>query len=191
MRRILSLVAVLGLGAPLFAWSAPQTIDNFRLTDQQGASHELYYLSDMKAVVLLALGSDCAPSYKAAATLEELRAKYEPQGVTFLLLDSNLTDGASRETLAKKTRSIDIPILMDETQLVGESLGITRNGETLIANPQGWKVAYRGGVGAVPAALDSMLAGGAVTSPASEVTGCPIAMPERSRNQAQDRKSVV
>ena len=42
-----------------------------------------------------------------------------------------------------------MPILIDETQLIGESLGLTRNGEVLIANPQGWKVAYRGGVGAV------------------------------------------
>ena len=41
MRRIASLVALLGLGAPLLAWSAPETVDNFRLTDQQGASHEL------------------------------------------------------------------------------------------------------------------------------------------------------
>ena len=38
-----------------------------------------------------------------------------------------------------------MPILMDEAQLVAESLGFTRNGEVLIANPQGWKVTYRGG----------------------------------------------
>src|ERR1044072_9196546 len=42
-------------------WLAPHAVaatndvaDNFRLTDHQGVSHELYYLSDMKAVVLLA-----------------------------------------------------------------------------------------------------------------------------------------
>jgi hypothetical protein len=47
MRRIASVVAVFGLGAPLLASGSPETVDNFRLTDQQGASHELYYLSDM------------------------------------------------------------------------------------------------------------------------------------------------
>ena len=73
---------------------------------------------------------------------------------------------------------------MDETQLVGESLGFTRNGEVLIANPQGWKVMYRGGFGAVPAGLDSMLAGAAVKAAASAVAGCPIKMPERDRRQA-------
>src|SRR5262245_60960862 len=122
MLRRSSLVALFGLGAPLFAWSAPTTIDNFRLTDQQGTSHELYYLSDMKAVVLMAEGTGCEASQRAAAALEGLRAKYEPQGVTFLLLDSNLADEASREGLAAKAKQagIGMPILMDETQLVGE-----------------------------------------------------------------------
>lgn len=186
MRRIASLVAVLGLGAPLLAWSTPETVDNFRLTDQQGASHELYYLSDMKAVVLLAQGTGCEASQQASLAFAGLRAKYEPQGVTFLLLDANLADEGSREALASKAKQagIDMPILMDEAQLVAESLGFTRNGEVLIANPQGWKVAYRGGVGSVPAALDSMLAGAAVKTSQTEVAGCPIKMPERDRRQA-------
>jgi hypothetical protein len=186
MRRIPFLLAVLGLGVPLPGWGAPETIDNFRLTDQQGASHELYYLSDMKAVVLLARGTACEASKKAAATLEGLRAKYEPLGVTFLLLDSNLADGASREALARQAKQagIGMPILMDETQLIGESLGFTRNGEVLIASPQGWKVTYRGGIGAVAAALDSMLAGAAVKTATTEAAGCAIKMPERDRRQA-------
>src|SRR5262245_40623146 len=104
MRDILAAPALLS-SAPL-AFGSAEIVDNFRLTDQQGTSHELYYLSDMKAVVLLAQGTGCDASQKAAATLERLRAKYEPQGVTFLLLDSNLQDAASREALARKeTRS--------------------------------------------------------------------------------------
>jgi hypothetical protein len=184
MRYILT-VAALASSAPL-AFAAPEIVDNFRLTDQQGASHELYYLSDMKAVVLLAQGTSCKASQAAAATLDGLRAKYEPQGVTFLQINSNLpksADGVSQPTVATHN-SKGIPVLVDETQLIGESLGLKRNGEVLIANPQGWKVAYRGGVDAVPAALDSMLAGGAVKAAASEVAGCAIAMPERDKKQA-------
>jgi AhpC/TSA family len=184
MRHILTAAALLS-SAPL-AFGSADIVDNFRLTDQQGTSHELYYLSDMKAVVLLAQGTGCEASQKAAATLDGLRAKYEPQGVTFLLLDSNLQDAASREALARQAKQagLSLPILMDETQLVGEALGFTRNGEVLIANPQGWKVAYRGGVGAVPTALDSMVAGKSVGAAASAVTGCAIKMPERDKKQA-------
>ncbi len=146
MRHILTRRGA-GLGVPLVAAASPETLDNFRLTDQQGASHELYYLSDMKAVVLLAQGTQCKASQAAAATLEGLRAKYEPQGVTFLQINSNLpgsANGVSRPTVATQATK-GIPVLVDETQLIGESLGLTRNGEVLIANPQGWKVAYRGG----------------------------------------------
>ena len=191
MRHILTAAALLSSCSR--SRSARRTIvDNFRLTDQQGTSHELYYLSDMKAVVLLAQGTGCDASQKAAATIAGLRAKYEPQGVTFLLLDSNLQDAGSREALAAKATQagIGLPILMDETQLVGEALGITRNGEVLIANPQGWKIAYRGGVGAVPAALDSMIAGGAVKAAASEVAGCAIKMPA-ARHAASARADLL
>jgi hypothetical protein len=178
MRRIPFLVAVFGLAAPFAGASVPDTFDNFRLTDQQGTSHELYYLSDMKAVVLLAYGNECKEAAAAAAILEGLRSKYEPQGVTFLLLDSNRADQASREALAKSAKSagIGLPILMDETQLIAESLGIARNGEVLIANPQGWKIAYRGGVGAAPAVLDAIVAGTATKTATSAVDGCAIKM---------------
>ncbi len=186
MRHIRCLtVAALGLGAPLLAAGAPETLDNFRLTDQQGASHELYYLSDAKAVVLLAQGTACEASQKAAATLEALRAKYESQGVTFLQINSNLpgtANSVSRPTIASHATQ-GIPVLVDETQLIGESLGFTRNGEVLIANPQGWKVMYRGGVAAVPAALASMLAGAAKPS-ATKLAGCAIEMPERAKREA-------
>ena len=36
-----------------FALTPGERVDNFRLLDQNGASHELYYLSDAKAVVLM------------------------------------------------------------------------------------------------------------------------------------------
>ena len=42
-----------------FALSPGDTVDNFRLLDHTGESHELYYLSDMKAVVLMAQGNGC------------------------------------------------------------------------------------------------------------------------------------
>ena len=76
--NVLLTVALASLlaSAPL-AFGSAEIVDNFRLTDQQGASHELYYLSDMKAVVLLAQGTACDASQKAAATIEGLRAKYE------------------------------------------------------------------------------------------------------------------
>lgn len=159
-------------------------VDNFRLTDHKGASHEFYYLSDMKAVVIMTQGNSCPAATMDAKKLQELRERYATQDVEFLLLNPNLTD--SREAIVKTTAgaNIALPVLIDETQLISEALGVTRNGETLVIDPRGWKVAYHGDVSGVAAAIDSLRAGAAVSSPTSSVAGCPIAMPERDRRNA-------
>src|ERR1044072_5730293 len=75
-----------------FALSPGETVDNFRLLDHQGGSRELYYLSDMKAVVLMAQGNACEVSRQAVPGLKALRDQYRSQGVEVLLIDSNLPD---------------------------------------------------------------------------------------------------
>ena len=59
-------------------------------------------------------------------------------------------------------------MLVDELQLVSESLQLQRAGEVLVIDPKGWKVAYRGpldskkiGNALLTGALDSVLAGAA------------------------------
>ena len=60
------------------------------------------------------------------------------------MLNSNLQD--SREAIAAEAKEfgIDIPILMDSNQLVGEALGVTRTAEVFVINPKTWQVVYRG-----------------------------------------------
>jgi hypothetical protein len=162
-------------------------VDNFRLVDHRGAAHELYYRSDMKAVVLMAHAKECPDSLVAAAALETFNKRYRDQGVEFLLVDSSARD--SREALAKEAAKagISLPILIDATQLVGEQLGMTRSGEVLIVDPKGWKLAYRGaltesGKNHLEAAIDDVLGGTPVKTAKSEVsTGCSISLPGRTQ----------
>jgi hypothetical protein len=185
----LSLAALSCLAVPAFALSPGDVVDNFRLTDEKGQSHELYYLSDMKAVVLTAQGGGCEAARSTAKSLGALRQKYQAQGVEFLAIDSNLKD--TPDTIAKEaalTKS-GIPVLIDELQLIGESLGFTRNGEVLIVNPQNWQVIYRGAAAAgsddyVAAALDAALSATPVKVAQTSARGCDIPMPERDRRSA-------
>lgn len=184
----------LGLTAFCFAKfalasGAGDVVDNFRLLDHQGASHELYYLSDMKAVVLMAHGSQCAASAEAALQLGALRERYQPQGVEFLLLDSNLPDSRGGIVQQAQESGVDLPMLLDETQLIGESLGLERNGEAYVINPQGWKIAYRGSVSGVAEAVDAVIAGTPVKAAGKQAQGCRISMPERERRSAHARIS--
>jgi peroxiredoxin len=190
----LCVAALCLISGSVFALSPGEVVDDFRLNDQSGQSHELYYLSDMKAVVLLAAGNGCAASRAAAKALDALRGRYQAQGVEILAIDSNLKD--TPESIAKEVKAdgISLPVLTDELQLIGESLGFARNGEVLIINPQNWKVIYRGAAekGAnhyVAAALDATVAGAPVKVAQTDAAGCDILMPERDRRSAHEKIS--
>ena len=176
-----------------FALSPGETVDNFRLLDHQGGSRELYYLSDMKAVVLMAQGNDCEASRQAVPGLKALRDQYKAQGVEVLLIDSNLADTSTAIVKEASAAGIDMPILIDDTQLIGEALDLRRAGEVLVLNPQGWKLAYRGPVTNAADAVDALVNGQAVTTgkvdmPTSNKQ-CAIAMPERDKKQAHAKIS--
>jgi len=54
LRLLSGILAAFSLAGSALALSPGERVDNFRLLDQSGKSHELYYLSDAKAVVLMA-----------------------------------------------------------------------------------------------------------------------------------------
>ena len=140
----LFVLAVLVLLAALASPAHAQRVDNFVLLDHLGVSHELYYLSNRAAVVIMVQGNGCPIVRQALPALAEVRAKYSEQGVEFLLLNSNLQD--KRELVAKEATEfkIDFPILVDETQSVGETLGVVRTSEVFVIEPKNWQLAYRG-----------------------------------------------
>ncbi len=166
IRGFVGMAAALA-GAASWALAPGDRVDNFRLLDHKGDSHELYYLSDMKAVVLMTQTNACDVARKAAPQLNELRTKYESQGVAVFMLNSTPSD--TREAIgqfATDTGS-NVPVLMDELQLIGESLAATQAGEVLVVNPKDWKLAYRGPVAKAASAVDAVIAGQAV--PAAKV----------------------
>ena len=121
-------------------------VDNFALLDHRGAAHELHYYSDASAIVLIVQGNGCPIVRNALVDYRAISDAYAPRGVYFLMINSNLQD--DRESIAKEAAEWDIPypILVDETQLVGEALGFTRTAEVLVIDPRDWRIAYRGAV---------------------------------------------
>jgi peroxiredoxin len=154
-------------------------VRDFALLDQNGKFHHLYYLSDARAVVLMAHDNECATTPDAIAGLEQAKTRFGDRGVEFLMI--NVDD--SRESVAARVKQTgtSIPVLVDELQLVGESLRLERAGEVLVIDPKGWKVAYRGPLAAKKSdptplinALDAVLAGKAVKSPKATAKGCAL-----------------
>jgi len=202
MKRLLCLLGMLVLGfaasGGALALSPGDRVDNFRLLDHRGESRELYYLSDAKAVVLMVQGNGCPIVRNALPGLKDLREQYQRRGVEFLLINSNLQDG--RDAVAKEAAEfgIDFPILVDDLQLIGESLGVTRTADVFVVDPKTWKLVYRGPMddrlsyGAQKPtakkhylldALDAVLAGKPVEIAAAEAPGCLVDLPERDRRE--------
>ena len=178
-------------------------VDNFMLLDQDGKAHELYYYSDASAVVLIVQGNGCPIVRNALPDYRAVSDVYAERGVRFLMINSNLQD--HRESIAAEAREWDIPypILVDEAQLVGESLGLTRTAEVMVIDPRRWEMVYRGAVNDrltyerqkeaasehyLREALDAVLAGDAVAfeeGNASAAKGCLINLPGAEADHAQ------
>lgn len=203
----LSVITLLSTFAlPSFGLQPGDKMENFKLLDHTGAMHELHYLSDMQAVVLLVHGNGCPIARNALHTYKDLREKYKGQDIAFLMINSNLQD--NRKSIAKEAEEfgIDFPILVDDTQLIGESLGIERTADTFIVDPKSWKVVYRGALddrlgyetqkfeasnNYVANALDSLLKGEPIKVAAMEAKGCIVNLPEADRLQAHKKISYA
>ena len=191
-----SLILIVSLG--LSAIEPGDRVENFRLLDQKGGSHELFYYDDKKALVFLVQGNGCPIARHAAPRFQELRDIYSTQGVEFFMLNSNLQDDRLSIREEAKEFSYDLSILVDESQIIGESLELSRTGEVFVVNPENWSVAYIGALDDrltyenqkkeasehfLKDAIEDLLAGKAVSTPRTESLGCLINFPNKSKQE--------
>jgi hypothetical protein len=181
---------------PNGAAATPDHVKDFQLTDTTRLAHRLSYYQYAPVVVLMSEKVGSPLSRAAAAELGRLQAAYQDKGVLFYMINpADSRDSAAQEAVANK---FTVPVLLDDLQLVGEQMGIQREGEVFVLDPKdGFRVAYRGPLDdrfgkAAPdtrapaahpyaaAAIDAVLARQPVANPRVEVkAGQPIAFPER------------
>jgi len=80
MTRILSIVVAMSLAASAWGLKVDERVENFRLFDHKGGSHELYYYDDARAVVFLVQGNGC-PIVRNAAPSSGVPAAYGKSSV--------------------------------------------------------------------------------------------------------------
>ncbi len=173
---LLSLTATTG-----FALEEGSRVENFRLMDHQGASHELHYFADAPAIVLMTHSTSCSTMPQSLQRLTSMQTQFSPAGAEFMLINSDLRD--RRTTVAASVADADLPILLDPTQIIGESLGADTAGETLVVNPRDWTLAYRGDVTGAAQAVAQLVAGDEVSVDSQPVASadCALDFPELAR----------
>ena len=167
-------------------------VKDFALLDHRGAFRHLYYYAKdpaTKAIVLFVQGNGCPLVRKRVPELKRLRDAYATNGVVFWMINANTQD--SRVEVAKEASEfgIDLPILLDETQLAAKALNITRTGEAIVIEPDSWRIRYRGAIDDrlsyeaqkpeasheyLKEALDSLLAGAPIKTEVTSALGCVV-----------------
>lgn len=173
----------LTLTSSAMALSVGDRVENFRLMDHAGGSHELHYFADAPAMVLMTHNTSCSTLPDSLKTLASIREQFAPQGAEIMLINSDLRDDRSRVQAAAAQEGIELPVLLDPTQIIGESLMATAAGEALVIDPSTWTLAYRGDVDGAKQAVAQLVEGDAVTavSSTSASPDCLVDFPELAR----------
>jgi peroxiredoxin len=185
-QNLLRLTILLSASAAL-ALSPNNKVENFRLLDHQGGSQELYYFADAPALVLMTHSASCAPAESELAQFNALQESYDDVGVAFMLINS-LDPRDSIRSHAQKA-SLTSPVLMDTTQIIGESMRLETAGEVLVLNPANWTLAYRGHAAGAADALGQLVDGKPVTTQQTKAKGCAVEFPEMARTEAHAKIS--
>ncbi len=147
----------LALSAVLVAATANagERVGDFALIDHQGAFQHMAWYDDQNAVVILPIGSNQSD----ADSLKALQGKYGQQGVQFFLLNPGVHSDRAQVGAEVAALGLDLPVLMDDTQLVTEMLGISRVDEAVLYNPGNFELLYRGPIAGMESSIDQLLAG--------------------------------
>lgn len=143
--RILNVTAVLAIAAlASTSASAAERISDFSLVDADGRFFQLSRNTNQEAIVLLSYSVDSRDARRAVSDMEDLAEDFADQAVKFLLISS--TSEADKSVFAEEARKrgIEFRILVDDTQLVSQSLGFTRIGEAAVVDPQSREVVFVG-----------------------------------------------
>ena len=168
---ILTAISAMLASSPLYAG---ERVGDFSLIDHQGNYHHMAWYDDQEAIVLLPQANG-ATDVQALAALGELRSRYEVQGVTFMLINPGLDSNRDAVVAEAAQLGVDLPILMDDTQLVADMLGLRRLNEAVVYDPASYEVLYRGEAGpALASVLDQVLDGANPELTAAATDGAAI-----------------
>jgi peroxiredoxin len=179
---------------PGLAWAndnapaAGTKVASFTLRDYRGAETSLDQFAAKKAVVLAFVGCECPVAKLYGPRLAKMAKDYEAKGVQFLGIDANQQDGVTEIARFAKDADIEFPILKDVNNVLADQLGVQRTTEVVVLDVER-VIRYRGRVdnqynvgisrtkstqNDLSEALDELLAGRAVSHPATPAVGCYI-----------------
>ena len=172
MKRItlLQSILVMLVSFPLVSVAADR-VGDFSLLDQAGYYHSMSWYDDHESIAFLVQANDSEELESVLPEFMTLKAKYDSLGVQFMMI--NPQGKHNRQAVSERVAEygVEVPVLMDDARVISEALGVAKIGDVLLYNPKTFMVDYRGHISGARVALDEILAGESVSSPAVAGTG--------------------
>ncbi len=162
------------LTLPLLAGAAQaaERVGDFALLDQDGNFHHMSWYDDHKAIAFLVQVNGSAQTAEAAADYARLQSRFDAEGVEFMLINPlGETRADVQQALAQI--GVQLPVLIDDAQVISEAMGIDKSGEAFLYDPRSFEVIFRGPVSALETALNDVVAGRAVGTPVVAMADAP------------------
>lgn len=189
------IAACLAFAAPLMA---AERVGDFALLDQAGYFHHMSWYDNNAMIVLLVHATDDSAVAQALPTFAQLQSQFAEQGAQFFMLNPMGLNDRDAVQAELDRAGIAIPVLMDDTQLIAEALGLTHTAEVLVFDPAEFAVQYRGPADAsLSRILTDLLAGKSVQSAGTVPQGAVITYPIATAHQqsvpsyAQDIAPII
>jgi peroxiredoxin len=182
------LVSTFGLRRGVLDRRPGHVIGEFEVLDSR--TGQVHRLSDHpgRVVVIVFIGASCPVGELYMTRLSTLAKAYEARDVDFLAVDSNASESIEDVAAFARQSGACFPVLKDPENRVADQLMAERTCEALIVDG-GRRLRYRGaiddqfgpgtwrdspGCNYLADALESVLAGRAVSRETTQVVGCPI-----------------
>ena len=178
-------IAALAITLTSSTYALPDRVGDFALLDSDGAFHQLSRYRNREALVLMSFDNRCASIDTAIGQLKSLQRDWSDQGVAFGLIDSSGEADIQTIRATKARHGLDLPLLIDNGQLVTETLRLTRAGEVAILDPERLTLIYRGvALESAAQSLANEIAGTADSTIITESAGCELNFPMRESHLA-------
>ena len=144
-------LALRTVGLTLFALIAPfvqsqDRIGDFSLLDQSGYFHQMSWYDDNSAIAFLIQANRDESVEKALPEFSRLAKAFSAKEIKFFMINSMGLHNREEVQAEMARLGIEIPVLMDDAQIIGEALGIQRTAEFILFDPTKFTVIYRGSV---------------------------------------------
>ncbi len=189
MRRALRAIEAGMLIVGLLHASDKKSVDNFTLTDINGARHSLADYRPARAIVLMFIAAECPVSNAYDDRFVKLYKDYEPKGIAFIGINSNKQETVEEIRRHAKEHGFAFPILKDWNNVIADKLGASVTPEIYVLNTK-YEILYHGRIDDsrreanvkshdLQNALDAVLAGKSIPVTETKAFGCTIKRADR------------